>query len=388
MVLFASNIPDMSSEASRSGSPVRLGVAGLGTVAQAVYFPLIARRPALWRIAAVCDASATVLERIGDRLALDASARHIHLDGMLNAKGIDAVLLLTSGSHGAAARAVLDAGLFLLCEKPLAFTLAEADGLEQDERLQLGYMKVFDPAVERACEIAGSLGALRSAEVTVLHPSEDRQLAHLGPLVRPSATESLPSYDDLIRQALGDSAPALGALYCGVLLGSIVHDLAVLDALVGGLTVVDRATTWPWDIFPGSVELEGPIGERGRASIRWHFLPDRPSYREEVSLHFDDGSLSIVFPSPYWMDAPTTLGVAERDGPAGERVTYHRSPEVSFDRQLLAFHTLVTTGGRPPVGAAMGRRHIELCQRAAVLIGEARGVTVGGEAGRPRERHA
>jgi myo-inositol 2-dehydrogenase / D-chiro-inositol 1-dehydrogenase len=191
----------------------------------------------------------------------------------------------------------------------------------------------------------------------------------------------LPSDDDLIQRALGDSAPALGALYSGVLLGSIVHELAVLDALVEGLTTVDRATTWPRDVFPGSVELEGPIGERGRASIRWHFLPDRPSYREEVSLHFDDGSLSIVFPSPYWMDAPTTLSVAERDGPAGERVIYHRSPQVSFDRQLLAFHTLVTTGGRPHVGAAMGRRHIELCQRAAVLIGDARGVTVGGEAG-------
>ena len=363
-----------------SPSPVRLGIAGLGTVAQTVYLPLIARRPAWWQIAAICDSSATVLQEIGDRLDLAAPARHQRVDGLLDAKVIDAVILLTSGSHGPAARAVLDAGLFILCEKPLALTLAEADALD-DERLQLGYMKVFDPAIERACEIFGSLGALRSAEVTVLHPSQERQLAHLGPLVRPSPSEALPADDYLLQQALGDSAPALGALYSDVLLGSIVHDLALLDALVKGLTRVDRATSWPRDVFPGSVELEGPIGERARAAIRWHYLPDRSSYREEVSLHFDDGSVSIVFPSPYWVDAPTTLTLAERDGPAGERVIHHRSPETSFDRQLLAFHNLVTTGGKPAIGASMGRRHIELCQRAAVLIGEARGIAVGGEAG-------
>ena len=379
-VLFASNMSDVFSENVPSRSSVRLGVAGLGTVAQTLYLPLIARRPAWWRISAVCDASATVLECLGDQLALDPSARHLRLDRMLDAKGIDAVILLTSGSHGRAARAILDAGLFLLCEKPLAFTVAEADALEQDERLQLGYMKVLDPAVERARQFAGSLGPLRSAEVTVLHPSQDRQLAHLGPLVRPLPTEALPPDDYLLQRALGDSAPALGALYSDVLLGSIVHELAVLDTLVGGLTTVDRATIWPTDVFPGSVELEGPIGERGRASIRWHFLPDRPTYREEVSLHFDDGSLSIVFPSPFWLDTPTTLRIAERDGRAGERVIHHRSPQASFDRQLLAFHKLVTTGGRPAVGVAMGRRHIELCQKAAALISEGRDVAVGGKA--------
>src|SRR5919106_6811827 len=161
---------DAFKEVSPSSGPVRLGIVGLGTVAQTVYLPLIARRPAWWRIVAVCDASATVLDGVADRLAINSSARYVRLGEMLDAKGIDAVVLLTSGSHGSAARAVLDAGLFLMCEKPLAFTLAEADALD-DECLQLGYMKVFDPAVERAREIVGSLGGSPSAQVTVLHSS-------------------------------------------------------------------------------------------------------------------------------------------------------------------------------------------------------------------------
>ncbi|MGH2735467.1 MAG: Gfo/Idh/MocA family protein, partial [Actinomycetota bacterium] len=299
---------------------------------------------------------------------------------LIAAGGLDAVLLLTPGSHGPAARSVLAAGLPLLCEKPLAYTTGEADSLVPAERLQLGYMKRFDPAVERAVELIDSLGRLRSAEVTVLHPSIARQIAHLGPLVRPAPGEVFASDDEIVAMALGEGAEHLGPLYTEVLLGSIVHELAVLEAAAGGLVQVDGARTWPEDGWPPSVAIEGPLRDGGRASIRWHFLPERPAYREEVALHFEDGSLTIVFPSPFWMDAPTVLTSTERDGAIGERVAMYRSPQEAFDRQLLAFHELVACGGPPPIGVAEGRRHIELCQRAAALIGGHRGIAVGGEA--------
>ncbi|MGH2750760.1 MAG: Gfo/Idh/MocA family protein [Actinomycetota bacterium] len=363
-----------------SGEPVRLGIAGLGTVAQIIYLPLLARRPAQFRIAAVADASATVLDAMADRLHLPAAARHRSIDDLLGAGDLDAVLLLTSGSHGPAARSILAARLPLLCEKPLAYTVEEADALGPAARLQLGYMKQFDPAVERAGGLIDALGKLRSAEITVLHPSIERQIAHLGPLVRPAPDELLPSDNDIVSRALGSAAATLGPLYAHVLLGSIVHELSVLDALVGGLAGVDEARTWPPLEWPPSVALEGPLGDGARASIRWHFLPERPVYREEVALHFDDGSLKIVFPSPFWMDAATVLTVTERDGELGERVTSHRSPQEAFDRQLLAFHELVKFGGRPRAGVGAGTRHIALAQRAAALIGRNQGVAVGGEA--------
>ena len=359
--------------------PLRLGIAGLGTVAQIVYLPLLARRRAWFEIAAVCDASRSVLEGVGDVLRLPTPARYLSLEDMMSAN-LDAVLLLTPGSHGAQAQMILDAGLFVLCEKPLAFTIAEADSLAPAERLQLGYMKVFDPAVEQARKATGSLGELRSAEVTVLHPSIPRQLAHLAPVMRPAQGESIVSDDDPIRQALGSSAKELGTLYSDVLLRSIVHELSVLDALVGCLDTIDKARVWPDNVFPPSVALEGPISDSARASIRWHFLAERPTYREEVALHFEDGSITLVFPSPFWMDAPTTLSITEGDEGGGERTTIDRAPQEAFERQLLAFHHFVTSGDPPPIGVRDGRRHIELCQRAIALVAEHRGLEIGGEA--------
>ncbi|MGH2736122.1 MAG: hypothetical protein ACRDKZ_11115, partial [Actinomycetota bacterium] len=74
-----------TTEPSAPDEPVRLGVAGLGTVAQTVYIPLLARRPAWFRIAAVADASPSVLETIGDRLGLPAPARHRSVEDLIAA---------------------------------------------------------------------------------------------------------------------------------------------------------------------------------------------------------------------------------------------------------------------------------------------------------------
>jgi predicted dehydrogenase len=372
-------MPDNIESPRPPPAPIRLGIAGLGTVAQTVYLPLLARRPAWFEIASICDVSPTVLNAVGDRIHVPASRRHRELRSLV-ADGLDAVVLLISGSHGAPARTILDAGLFLLCEKPLAYTLAEADALAGDPRLQLGYMKAFDPAVERAHQFVGALGELRTAEVTVLHPSVERQVCHLGPLIRPAPGEVVDADEkELLACALGPAVGPLGRIYTDVLLGSVVHDLAVLDALVAGPDSVDRARLWPAETFPPSVAIEGPVGASALATIRWHYIPDRPSYREEVRLHFTEGSIELTFPSPFWIDAPTELSVIERAG-ASERVTMWHSPQEAFDRQLLAFAELVSSGGRPTIGAAMGRAHIALCQQAAALIAEDRGIAVGGEA--------
>jgi myo-inositol 2-dehydrogenase/D-chiro-inositol 1-dehydrogenase len=138
-----------------TGSRVRLGVVGLGAVAQAVHLPLLAKHRDRFEITAVCDLSAALTGAVTGRFGLEAADRFGSAEELLDRGRVDAVLVLTSGSHGQIAGAALRRGLAVLCEKPLAFTLAEADelaGLDgpAGARLQLGYMKLYDPAVQRA----------------------------------------------------------------------------------------------------------------------------------------------------------------------------------------------------------------------------------------------
>jgi len=379
--LGASVVQAVQETESQATAPLRLGVIGLGAVAQAVHLPLITKHPELFRPAALCDLSSSTCDRIADRLGIDDVRRFGSAAALLEVDDLDAVAILSSGSHGGLAAAAARAGLAVFCEKPLAYTLGEVDELaELEPRLMLGYMKLYDPAVERARELLADRPSPRAVEVTVLHPSDASQLAHAA--LPPRATdvdaallEQLSSADAaVLERALGPVPAELGRLYSDVVLGSIVHDLAVVRYLVGGPLTFDFADAWEQ-----SVALDATAPNGARVSIRWHYLERYPAYREEVRVHDDAGTVALTFPAPYLLHAPTVLTVADGDGD-GERRSESRWTAEAFERQWLAFAELARGGAAPRAGIAEGRADVVACQAAAALLAARKGIIVGGEA--------
>jgi myo-inositol 2-dehydrogenase/D-chiro-inositol 1-dehydrogenase len=393
----------MSTPTRASGPQrVRVGIVGLGAVAQAVHLPLLDRLGAQFQIAAIADLSPSLVEAIGERYRVPPAERYLGIDALLTSHAIDALIILTSGSHGAATLAGLGRGLPVFVEKPLAYTLGEADGIaaalgkaggangaaEPARKLQVGYMKLHDPAVARALEFgaeANGRGPIRSIEVTVLHPTSAAQLAHARLL--PSAGDvpadviaGLKAEDERLRLvALGVAAESIGPLYSGILLGSIVHDLAIIRAFAGDPVGIDAVDVWPDDAWPPSVAVAGRLAAGGRFSIRWHFLPDYPTYREEVRVVREGSTIELEFPAPYLLHAPTSLRITEADRGARRDVSVSSYDE-AFENELLAFHALVVDGTPPLSGVAEGRADIVTCQRIAARHAAQLGVEIGGEA--------
>jgi len=383
----------MSSSPPSVRAPLRIGLAGLGAVAQAVHLPLLARLADTFEISALCDLSSGLLAELGERYRVPAGARFASVDALLDGASIDGLLILTSGSHGAVALAALERGIPVLCEKPLAYTLAEADALAASpnaDRLLLGYMKVFDPAVVEAARIradaSSGLGPLRTIEVTVLHPTSESQLGFAHLLSAPShfktgGTSPLEeATNDLVRQAVGPTAAEwLGRFYGGTLLSSVVHELSVIRAVAGEVVAIDRVDTWPADAFPGSISLAGRLADGTRLTIGWHYLEDYPAYREDVRFHHVGGSVELTFPSPYRLHEPTLLTVATGRNETRRRVVFDSMDE-AFEIELLAFADLIRDGARPRTGIADGRADIVICQQAIARLAEQRGIELGGEA--------
>lgn len=356
---------------------VRVGILGLGAVAQAVHLPLLDRLTDRFEIAAIADLSPGLAATLGERYRVPAPCRYVGLDALLSVGDIDALLILTSGSHGEAILAGLDHHVAVFAEKPLAWTVREADAiaarLAADPRLklQVGYMKLYDPAVVEGLAVAGDMehvGPIRSIEVTVLHPTSERQLAHAQllppPIDIPADTiATLVGEQDRLRTiALGPAAAELGQLYSNVVLGSIVHELALIRAFAGDPLEIDGVDMWPADRWPPSVSITGRLGGDARFAIRWHFLPDHPAYREEVRVVTELATIELEFPSPYLLHAPTDLRVAELGG-RGRRDTHYRSVVEAFEEELLALHALVVDGVLPKAGAVEGRADIVTSQR-------------------------
>ena len=128
----------------------------------------------------------------------------------------------------------------------------------------------------------------------------------------------------------------------------------------------------------------GRLGDDARLSIGWHFLPDYPAYREDVRFHYERGSVELSFPAPYRLHEPTGLVISTGHGETRRRVLLD-SIEEAFERELLAFASMITDGTRARSGIADGRADIVTCQRIVARLALDRGIEIGGEAAGPRD---
>ena len=116
------------------------------------------------RLVAVADVNAAHAARVATELEIEHSFSN--LETMLEHKDIKAVVISTPDKfHATAIQSAAAAGKDILCEKPLALTLAEAHAALQSVarakvRLQVGFMRHYDPAYAMAMKRieAGEIG--------------------------------------------------------------------------------------------------------------------------------------------------------------------------------------------------------------------------------------
>lgn len=351
-------------------APVDVAVIGLGAISQSVHLPLIRRHPERFRLTAVVDLSAERAASIARAHGVEVRA-YDGVEALLAAVAAGEVhvagaVLATSGSHAGDVSRLLEAGIRVLAEKPLAFSAeeiaelratAERLGIDLEAHVRVGYMKELDPAVAEAARRLEGVRP-RAVHVEVLHPADGAQLAFANLLPPPGdvPAETVAALQEatagIVRGAIGETEAPLPLLYTNVVLGSVIHDIGVLRRLLGGIGAVEHARHWGG--FPGSLHLAGSLERHPETpwSLDWHFIPDYPAYRETVTVHHEQGSIRLVFAVPYVLNAPTVLELVERAEPLGERRSETRwMQEEAFERELLAFADLVD--GRPQPGPSV-----------------------------------
>jgi predicted dehydrogenase len=115
-----------------TGAKLRLGIVGCGDVAYRHYLPALERRSERVAIAALVDPRPGAAMAAADAVETwsPGAIAFTDLETMLAANTVDAVIDLTPAPHhGAINAAILEAGVPLYSEKPLAGSVAEADHL-------------------------------------------------------------------------------------------------------------------------------------------------------------------------------------------------------------------------------------------------------------------
>src|SRR5689334_8856140 len=103
---------------------VRVGVVGTSLWADSMYLPALTKHPQA-EIIAVCGRSPERTKTFAERW--NVPKYYTDYRAMLDAGGLDALVIATTNdSHHPITLAALDAGLHVICEKPLALNYAQA----------------------------------------------------------------------------------------------------------------------------------------------------------------------------------------------------------------------------------------------------------------------
>ncbi len=329
---------------------VRIGVVGCGAIAQVQHLPFLSELAEEFDLAAVCDVSAGAA-------SYAAGLFHVPLKFTdhreMLASDIDAVLLCHSDPKTAAVIDCLEAGKHVLVEKPICFSPGESAAINEaiagSGKVALaGYMKLYEPAFERARTEVSAMEDVRFVQVNHLHPNNDLHVAQFrtrrfDDVPAAAIEQNRVARARAIHDAIGAVEPAVVGAF-GLLSGSLIHDLYGLRALFG---TPERVVST--EIWQGGRALSTTLQYRQdfRCVATWVDLPDLWDFRETLEIYGSRKRVLISYETGF-SRAQSKLRIHGIDEFGS---TFSTEPaldwESPFRRELRHFHECITQGAEP-----------------------------------------
>src|SRR5947208_2283402 len=350
---------------------LRVGVVGCGLIAQVMHLPYLRELDDRYQIAALCDLSPATLDAVGDYYGVPR--RYTRWQDLV-AEDLDVVMVLTAGSHHAPpAIAAAQAGRHVFVEKPMCYTLREADAMiAAAERagvvLMVGNMKRFDPAYEHAIPLVAAVRDLRLARITTLEAPllpyvQHHRLMRAADVPADTLAALRSERQELLREALGpDASQEIQRVYADVLLDSLVHEVNAVRGLLGEPEAVTSAETWLGGQGVTAVlRYPGDI----RCVLTWVNLPELRHYSQELAFYGPADRVILRLPSPFLRNEPTALIVEGMEGGTAFEKSLTVSYEEAFKRELVHFHTCIVEGRTPRTSGSEARQDLVVLQAIA-----------------------
>ena len=332
-----------------SAAPLRIGLVGLGEIALRAHLPALEREPRV-ALVAVADSDPQRLAAAppGVRTTTDTAR-------VLTDPELDAVIVATPPAATAAlVREALEAGKWVLAEKPLALSVAETGEVREApraaERLQIGLTYRHHPAVERLRELiaADALGRPLLIQAAICDEPANAEQDGRGYARRLRSLERL--------------APVVS---------DGVHVCDRLSYLLGEAPV--DVVGWSLRTDPGyaTANVNGGVltyadGTLAVVEVVW-LTPVLPQSRFVVT---GPKGLATLEPPTFRLTVELADGTTETHEPPGDKT------ETCFTLQLERFVDAVLAG-RPPVpGLDDAIGSLELAERIARAAGVGRLVPV------------
>ncbi|MER9606212.1 Gfo/Idh/MocA family oxidoreductase [Mesorhizobium sp. M0243] len=341
-------------------APIRVGLIGLGEVAQSIHLPVLGDQRDRWVIAGVYDVSPSLVSLVTSEFA--TAKAFDTAEALINSPDIDAVFVLSSDdTHSRFVRAAIAANKDILLEKPACLTVREIDDLlalmpGYDKTLFVGYMRRYAPAYLAARDELPAFADITHVRIFDLISEGRHFLKKSQNVLYPQVlARGASERDALIREVVGADAPAdLVRAYRGLTALSS-HHISAMRGLIGEPTRVLAAHR-----TNGGANTSVTFDYGHFACLYDAVVDDLGLFDAMIEVRSNNRRVRIIYDTPYIRSLPTRLEVTDA-GPFGP-VTKTLGPLYgdAFSKELETFHRHITEGTKPLTDLADSRRDLAL----------------------------
>ncbi|WP_374627519.1 Gfo/Idh/MocA family protein [Devosia sp.] len=353
-----------------SGGRIRVGLIGLGEVAQLMHLPLLAD-DARFEIAAVTDVSPSLVAHVAERYGVPTRATSA--EAVIDDPDLDAVFILTPDHlHAPLLERSMRAGKHVFIEKPAALTAAELRPLVELDRnnqkiVFVGYMRRFAPAFLELKKRLPPRGEIRHVRIRDLIRESQFFVDQSRNIFRPTdvpaevIAEGRTRTEALLQSVMGAARPDQLRAY-QVLTGLSSHSFSAMRELFGAPIGVAAARQHRgenvlvmFDYGSFTALYEAVIHEVARFDAAIEVLT--------MHQHF-----KITYDTPYVRNLPTRLEITTSDLHSTGTEIVGPFYEDAFRVELGAFHHAVTTGEKPKTRLSDSLADLELFAEVGKLF--------------------
>ncbi|MFB5190632.1 Gfo/Idh/MocA family protein [Alicyclobacillus fastidiosus] len=328
-------------------SKIRVGIVGLGEVAQITHLPILRALSDKFEVTALCDISKTLVVELGKRY--NVPGQYTDYSELVSSDNVDLVFVLNSDEyHADTAVAALQHGKHVLIEKPVCLTLADAERLirardDAHRQVMVGYMRRYAPAFQMAKRMVAEMPSINYVRVRDIIGQNRLIIEQACDVLRPSDIPDEAMRDRQSRalrmgyDAVGEGYdPRVYQVY-RLLCGLSSHDLSAMRDLIGSPRQVADARAWGSNIA-AIFEYDGfhAVFETGVDAQR--------RFDAHIEVYSNHSSVKVQYDTPYIRHLPTTLQISETVGDEYRQRVVRPTFKDPYTCELEELYEVIQTG--------------------------------------------
>ena len=328
----------------------RVGLVGLGTVAQVVHLPVLKALSSYFEVVAGCDVSLPFSKEVATRHGIANVYRSI--DEMLASEQLDVVGVINSDEyHATSTIDALNAGCHVLLEKPAALTRREFGEMSAardraGKQVMVGYMRRHASAYTKLrAELVDAAAISHVAVRDIIGPNEyfigqTNNVLIPGDIDEEARADKAARATGITAESLGEATPTQARAFR--LLNSLSsHDLSALRGLVGRPRGVIAARGSNNGKFISALLDYGDFVATFETG-----LDNVGAFDASIEIFTGDHRYTLQYDTPYIRHLPTRLTELSCRGEELIRLESRPSFRDPYTNQWLRFYQALT-GGAP-----------------------------------------